>query len=156
MTASFQKLSIANKLMMAPLLVAVLLVGFGIFSFYSTNAFQNGVEDLLSGPVSVERLSQETEATVNATHAAAYRSLALLNLRSDSATQSAEQMMTQQMTALDDIQRDLEASPSARMTRLIPLVKEYTHAVGEAYDTATSDTNLGAMMMRDADKASMS
>ena len=107
MTAVYKKMSIANKLMMAPLLVAVLLLGFGIFSYVNMQAFQTSVNDMLADSVATERMAQETEATVNATHAAAYRSLALLNLKSDKAAQSAEAMMTEQLTALGDVGRDL-------------------------------------------------
>jgi methyl-accepting chemotaxis protein len=153
MTAVYKKMSIANKLMMAPLLVAVLLLGFGIFSYANMHAFQASVNELLADSVATERMAQETEATVNATHAAAYRSLALLNLKSDKAAQSAEAMMTEQLTALGDVGRDLEASPNARLRSLIKPIQTYENAVREAYDSSTSDTNLGAMMMQDADKA---
>jgi len=153
MTAVYKKMSIANKLMMAPLLVAVLLLGFGIFSYVNMQAFQTSVNDMLADSVATERMAQETEATVNATHAAAYRSLALLNLKSDKAAQSAEAMMTEQLTALGDVGRDLEASPNARLRSLIKPIQTYENAVREAYDSSTSDTNLGAMMMQDADKA---
>jgi methyl-accepting chemotaxis protein len=153
MTAVYKKMSIANKLMMAPLLVAVLLLGFGIFSYANMHAFQASVNEMLADSVATERMAQETEATVNATHAAAYRSLALLNLKSDKAAQSAEAMMTEQLTALGDVGRDLEASPNARLRSLIKPIQTYENAVREAYDSSTSDTNLGAMMMQDADQA---
>ncbi len=153
MTAVYKKMSIANKLMMAPLLVAVLLLGFGIFSYANMHAFQASVNELLADSVATERMAQETEATVNATHAAAYRSLALLNLKSEKAAQSAETMMTEQLTALGDVGRDLEASPNARLRSLIKPIQTYENAVREAYDSSTSDTNLGAMMMQDADNA---
>ena len=148
-----EKMSIAKKLMMAPLLVAVLLLGFGIFSFANMHAFQGSVNDMLADSVATERMAQEAEATVNATHAAAYRSLALLNLKSDKAAQSAESMMTEQLTALSDVGRDLQANPNEQLRSLIKPIQTYENAVREAYDASTSDTNLGAMMMQDADKA---
>jgi methyl-accepting chemotaxis protein len=153
MTVISKKMSIAKKLMMAPLLVAVLLLGFGIFSFANMHTFQTSVNDMLADSVATERMAQETEATVNATHAAAYRSLALLNLKSEKAAQSAETMMTEQLTALSDVGRDLEANPNAQLRELIKPIQAYEFAVREAYDSSTSDTNLGAMMMQDADKA---
>jgi hypothetical protein len=146
-------MSIAKKLMMAPLLVAVLLLGFGIFSYANMHEFQSSVNDMLADSVATERMAQEAEATVNATHAAAYRSLALLNLKSDKASESAESMMTEQLTALSDVGRDLQANPNEQLRSLIKPVQTYENAVREAYDASTSDTNLGAMMMQDADKA---
>jgi methyl-accepting chemotaxis protein len=153
MTVAFKKMSIANKLMMAPLLVAVLLLGFGIFSNATMRSFQSSVNDMLASSVATELMAQETEATVNAMHAAAYRSLALLNLRSDKAAQSAETMMTEQLTALSDVVRDLESSKDDRLRRLIKPIQTYEAAVREAYDSSTSDTNLGAMMMQSADQS---
>ena len=153
MTATYKKMSIAHKLMIAPLLVAVLLLGFGVFSYANMSSFQSSVNTLLTGPVTSERMAQETEATVNATHAAAYRSLALLNLKSTKSAAAAEEMMAQQLTGITDLERDLEANPSAQLSALVKPLKAYEVAVSEAYDSATSDTNLGAMMMQEADKA---
>ncbi len=152
MTSSAKKTRIGTKLMVAPVIVAVLLLAFGVFSHMNMVAFQRGVEDLLKGSVATERIAQETEATVNATHAAAYRSLALLNLKSEKAAQSAADLMTQQMTALDEADRSIAASTQPEIQAMLPLLKSYEKAVAEAYDAATSDTNLGAMMMQDADK----
>ena len=153
MPATSKKMSIAKKLMMAPLLVAVLLLGFGIFSFANMHAFQGSVNDMLADSVATERMAQEAEGTVNATHAAVYRSLALLNLKSEKAALSAETMMTEQLTALSDVGRDLEANSNPELRSLIKPIQTYENAVREAYDASTSDTNLGAMMMQDADKA---
>lgn len=153
MISSAKKTGIATKLMAAPAIVAVLLLAFGMFSHMNMVAFQQGMKDLLEGSVATERIAQETEATVNATHAAAYRSLALLNLKSEKSSQSAADLMTQQMTALDEAERAIEASTQPGMLAMVPLLKDYEKAVAEAYDAATSDTNLGAMMMQDADKA---
>jgi methyl-accepting chemotaxis protein len=153
MISIYKKMGISKKLMMAPLLVAVLLLCFGVFSFVNLQSFQGSVNLMLSDSVATERVAQETEATVNATHAAAYRSLALLNLRSEKAAQSAEQMMTEQLTAMGDAVRDLEANSNPQLRNLIKPLQAYDAAVREAYDSATSDTNLGAMMMQDADQA---
>lgn len=152
MTSSAKKTGIAIKLMVAPVIVAVLLLAFGVFSHMNMLSFQRGMEDLLKGSVANERLAQETEAAVNATHAAAYRSLALLNLNSEKAAKSAADLMTQQMTALDETDRALAASAQPEIQAMAKIVAEYEKAVADAYDAATSDTNLGAMMMQDADK----
>ena len=153
MISNYKKMGISKKLMMAPLLVAVLLLCFGVFSYVNLQSFQSSVNLMLGNSVATERMAQETEATVNATHAAAYRSLALLNLKSEKAAQSAEQMMTEQLTAMGDVGRDLEASSNPQLRNLIKPLQTYDAAVREAYDSATSDTNLGAMMMQDADLA---
>jgi hypothetical protein len=134
-------------------LVAVLLLAFGIFSFTNMWSFQSNVNDVLNNAVANERLAMETESTVDATHAAAYRSLALLNLKSEKAAISAEKMMAAQLAAMTEISSDLETSHSESIRSLLKPMKTYENAVREAYDSATSDINLGAMMMQDADKA---
>jgi len=153
MIVDYKKMGIASKLMMAPLLVAVLLLCFGVFSYANMQSFQSSVNQMLSESVATERMAQETEGTVNATHAAAYRSLALLNLKSEKAAESAATMMTEQLTALGDVSRDLEASTNPQLRDLVKPLKTFDNAIREAYDSATSDTNLGAMMMQDADQA---
>ena len=93
MAQMLNRLGIAAKLMVAPVIVALLLLAFGLFSHFNLLSTQGGLEDLLSGAVARERSAQETEVAINATHAAAYRSLALLNLKSDKARESAEALM---------------------------------------------------------------
>jgi methyl-accepting chemotaxis protein len=153
MTLNYKNMGIASKLMIAPLLVAVLLLAYGVFSFANMWSFQSKVNDLLDNAVATERVAMETEAAVDATHAAAYRSLALLNLRSEKAAKSAEAMMTVQLAALAEIAHDIEASPNESIRGLLKPIQTYESAAREAYDSATSDPNLGAMMMQDADKA---
>ena len=139
--------------MVAPLLVAVLLLIFGIFSFANMRALQSSVNDMLDNAVATERTAMEAEATVDATHAAAYRSLALLNLRSEKAAKSAEVMMGEQLASLLELVQEIEGAEDQSIRGLLKLVQAYEVAVRDAYDSATSDPNLGAMMMQDADKA---
>jgi methyl-accepting chemotaxis protein len=153
MAVNYKSMGIAGKLMIAPLLVAVLLLVFGIFSFANMRSFQNNVNGMLDNAVAIERNAMEAESTVNATHAAAYRSLALLNLRSEKAAQSAEKMMTEQLAAIAELGQEIETSPNESIRGLLKPLQAYELAVRDAYDSATSDPNLGAMMMQDADKS---
>jgi HAMP domain-containing protein len=153
MAVNYKSMGIASKLMVAPLLVAVLLLAFGIFSFANMRSFQNNVNGMLDNAVAIERNAMEAESTVNATHAAAYRSLALLNLRSEKAAQSAEKMMTEQLAAIAELGQEIETSPNESIRGLLKPLQAYELAVRDAYDSATSDPNLGAMMMQDADKS---
>ena len=145
-------MSIAKKLMVAPLLVAVLLLAFGIFSFANMRSLQTSVNDMLDVAVATERTAMEAEATVDATHAAAYRSLSLLNLRSEKAAKSAEVMMSEQLASLLELIQEIEAAEDESLRGLLKPIQAYEVSVRDAYDAATSDTNLGAMMMQDADK----
>jgi len=152
MTVNYKDMSIAKKLMVAPLLVAVLLLAFGIFSFANMRSLQTSVNDMLDVAVATERTAMEAEATVDATHAAAYRSLSLLNLRSEKAAKSAEVMMSEQLASLLELIQEIEAAEDESLRGLLKPIQAYEVSVRDAYDAATSDTNLGAMMMQDADK----
>ena len=152
MTVNYKDMSISKKLMVAPLLVAVLLLAFGIFSFANMRSLQTSVNDMLDVAVATERTAMEAEATVDATHAAAYRSLSLLNLRSEKAAKSAEVMMSEQLASLLELIQEIEAAEDESLRELLKPLKAYEVSVRDAYDAATSDTNLGAMMMQDADK----
>jgi methyl-accepting chemotaxis protein len=153
MAVNYKSMGIAGKLMIAPLLVAVLLLVFGVFSFANMRSFQNNVNNLLGNAVATERSSMEAKATVDSTHAAAYRSLALLNLRSEKAAKSAEKMMQEQLAELSELSQTIESSSNESDRELLKPLQSYETAVREAYDSATSDPNLGAMMMQDADKS---
>ena len=152
MTVNYKDMSISKKLMVAPLLVAVLLLAFGIFSFANMRSLQTSVNDMLDVAVATERTAMEAEATVDATHAAAYRSLSLLNLRSEKAAKSAEVMMSEQLASLLELIQEIEAAEDESLRGLLKPIQAYEVSVRDAYDAATSDTNLGAMMMQDADK----
>jgi methyl-accepting chemotaxis protein len=153
MTADYKNMGIATKLMAAPLLVAVLLLVFGIFSFANMRTLQSNVNQLLDNAVATERMAMEAEATVNATQAAAYRSLALLNLKSEKASSSADVMMGQQLASMLQLIQEIQDSPDEGLRGLFKPMKAYETALRDAYDAASSDTNLGAMMMQNADKA---
>ena len=152
MVSLLKRMGIAAKLMVSPVIVAFLLLAFGLFSHFSMFYVQDGLDELLSGAIARERIAQETEAAVNATHAAAYRSLALLNLRSDKARESAAEIMARQLTQLGEVDRALAASSDAKVRDLGAKLQVFDKAVREAYDSAVSDTNLGAMMMQTVDK----
>jgi methyl-accepting chemotaxis protein len=153
MTADYKNMGIATKLMAAPLLVAVLLLVFGIFSFANMRTLQSNVNQLLDNAVATERMAMEAESTVNATQAAAYRSLALLNLKSEKASSSADVMMGQQLASMLELIQEIQDSPDEGLRGLFKPMKAYEAALRDAYDAASSDTNLGAMMMQNADKA---
>jgi methyl-accepting chemotaxis protein len=152
MTVNYKDMSIAKKLMVAPLLVAMLLLAFGVFSFANMRSLQTSVNHMLDSAVATERTAMEAEATVDATHAAAYRSLSLLNLRSEKAAKSAEVMMGEKLASLLELIQEIEGAEAESLRGLLKPLKAYEVSVRDAYDAATSDTNLGAMMMQDADK----
>jgi methyl-accepting chemotaxis protein len=149
MMSSTKSLGIAAKIMIAPAVIALLLVFFGLFSSRNTSelgemikAFNVASDD--------GKMSQEAEAGVHALHAAVYRSLALISIKNDA---KAEQVVTEQLTLMDEMQRTFETDARPKTQTLLTLLEAYEVKVRDAYDAATSDPNLGAMMLQDADKA---
>ena len=149
MTSPFQSLGIAAKIMIAPAVIALLLVLFGLFSSRNTSELEQTIE-VLSAASNDGKMSQEAEASVNALHAAVYRSLALISIKNES---KAEQVMGEQLTLMDEMQRTFAADQRPKVQELLKHLEAYESKVRDAYDAATSDPNLGAMMLQDADKA---
>ncbi len=149
MTSPFQSLGIAAKIMIAPAVIALLLVLFGLFSSRNTSELEQTIE-VLSAASNDGKMSQEAEASVNALHAAVYRSLALISIKNET---KAEQVMGEQLTLMDEMQRTFAADQRPKVQELLKHLEAYESKVRDAYDAATSDPNLGAMMLQDADKA---
>ena len=149
MTSPFQSLGIAAKIMIAPAVIALLLVLFGLFSSRNTSELEQTIE-VLSAASNDGKMSQEAEASVNALHAAVYRSLALISIKNET---KAEQVMGEQLTLMDEMQRTFAADQRPKVQELLKHLEAYETKVRDAYDAATSDPNLGAMMLQDADKA---
>jgi len=149
MISATKSWGIAAKIMIAPAVIALLLVFFGLFSSRNTAQLEQTIE-VLSVASTQGKMNQEAEASVNALHAAVYRSLALISIKNEA---KAELVVTEQLTAMDEMQRTFEADPSPQVQALVKQLEAYEAKVRDAYDAATSDPNLGAMMLQDADKA---
>ncbi len=139
------KLGISYKIMVAPAIIAVLLLVYGLFSARNIWEFEKLVAQL-DAAVKTEQMAQEVESAVNAMEAAAFRSLALINMNKD---EQAQAMMTAQFEAGDELERMLSVG---KAPDYLPKLKDYVHKVHQAYDAATSDTNLGAMMLQSSSK----
>jgi methyl-accepting chemotaxis protein len=149
MMSSSKSWGIAAKIMIAPAVIALLLVFFGLFS--SRNGAE--VERMIQAfnVASADgKMSQEAEAGVHAMHAAVYRSLALISIKNEA---KAEQVVAEQLTLMDEMERTFESDQRPKTKELLALLDAYEAKVRDAYDAATSDPNLGAMMLQDADKA---
>jgi len=140
------KLGISYKIMVAPAIIAVLLVVYGLYSARNIWEIDTLVAQL-DVAVKTEQTAQEVESAVNGLEAAAFRSLALINMNKD---EQAQAMMTAQFEAADELERMLNVG---KAPAYLPRLKDYVHKVHQAYDAATSDTNLGAMMLQSSSQA---
>jgi len=137
------KLGITSKIMVAPAIIAAMLVVFGLYSARNMWVIESLV-DMLNDESAHERQAQETEAAVHSLQAAAFRSLTLISLEKD---KQAESLMVSKFEEADELERMLGAG---QPPSYLPRLSAYVLQVREAYDAATSDTNLGAMMLQSA------
>ena len=149
MMSSSKSLGIAAKIMVAPAAIALLLVFFGLFSSRNTSQLEEMLQTF-NAASSDGKMNQEAEAGVHALHAAVYRSLALISIKNEA---KAEQVVAEQLTIMDEMQRTFETDQRPQTKTLLAQLEAYEAKVRDAYDAATSDPNLGAMMLQDADKA---
>ncbi len=149
MMSSSKSWGIAAKIMIAPAVIALLLVFFGLFSSRNTSELERMIQAFNVASAD-GKMSQEAEASVHAMHAAVYRSLALISIKNEA---KAEQVVAEQLTLIDEMERTFESDKRPQTQALLALLDAYELKVRDAYDAATSDPNLGAMMLQDADKA---
>jgi methyl-accepting chemotaxis protein len=140
------RLGISHKIMVAPAIIAVMLVVFGVFSSRNILVVESLVREL-NVATQQERSAQEVESAVHGLQAAAFRSLTLISLNKD---KQAEDLMAAQFEAMDELQRMVTSGQSPAY---LPKLQAYVKSVHAAYDAATSDPNLGAMMLQSAIQA---
>ena len=140
------KLGISYKIMVAPAIIAVMLVVFGLYSARNIWLVDSLVGEL-NAAVKTEQTAQEVESAVHGLQAAAFRSLALINMNKDDLAQT---LMVAQFEAADELERMLKVGQAPAY---LPRLQDYIGKVRQAYDAATSDTNLGAMMLQSASQA---
>jgi len=140
------KLGITSKILVAPAIIAAMLLVFGLYSARNMWVIESLV-DVLNDETAHERQAQESEAAVHGLQAAAFRSLTLINLNKD---KQAEALMSAKFGEADELERMLSAG---KPPAYLPQLHAYITQVREAYDAATSDTNLGGMMLQSATQA---
>lgn len=140
-------LSIAVKIMVAPAIISILLLFFGLYSYWNMSVTQTQIEDL-NQATQAERSAQELQSVVHQTQAAVYRSFSLIALKQ---ADRAKELMTVRLQAFDELVRMFDADEELKKTIQIEPVKTYLANVTDAFDAALSDPNLGAMMMQSAD-----
>ncbi|NBV89048.1 MAG: hypothetical protein EBR88_05990, partial [Betaproteobacteria bacterium] len=142
---------ISQQLLLGPLIVAGLLLLFGVLSHFNLSGFRDGLDRLLSESIAQERMAMENESVLNATHAVVYRSVALLDLGTRVSEATANDMMARQLTALTELKQGLQAEGSETSKKLLKSFEAYETSIKDAFDAAGSDKNLGVLMLQQAD-----
>jgi methyl-accepting chemotaxis protein len=128
--------------MLAPGLVAVLLLAYGVFSFYSLSTMQTRIAEL-NGAVNDERLAQEAEATVNAMHSVMYRGIAMVRIkekdRDEKSLKVARSMTFRQLSVVNDLRFSLSTIQDERFKKTIQLYNSYAKTMKQAQELVTTD-----------------
>lgn len=147
MSLQSSSVGIAFKIMVAPAIISVLLLIFGLFSHWNMSLTQSEVHQINQAST-VERSAQELESVVHQMHAAIYRSFSLIAMKQ---TKKAQQLMSQRLESADELIRMHAADEFISKQVDIEPVKTYLTHVRDAFDAALSDPNLGSMMIQSAD-----
>ena len=139
------------KLMIAPAVVLLLLIAFGLISYTNLNRIQSDTAEL-NQAVNTERLAQEAEATTNAMHAVAYRAYLLANSKDEAATQRALNLMVRQMSVLNDLKFSLSAMEDPRYAQAIEKFNLYVDEIKLANGSLVSNPSQALTHIQTADQ----
>jgi methyl-accepting chemotaxis protein len=139
------------KLMIAPAVVLLLLIAFGLISYTNLNKIQSDTAEL-NQAVNTERLAQEAEATTNAMHAVAYRAYLLANSKDEAATQRALNLMVRQMSVLNDLKFSLSAMEDPRYAQAIEKFNLYVDEIKLANGSLVSNPSQALAHIQTADQ----
>lgn len=135
--------------MVAPAIISILLLIFGLYSHWNMSVTQNQIAEL-NQATQAERSAQELQSVIHQTHASIYRSFSMISMKQPD---QAKSLMTLRLQSVDELIRMFDADEELKKTIQIEPVKTYFATVSDAFDAALSDPNLGAMMMQSADES---
>ena len=139
------------KLMIAPAVVVLLLVAFGIFSYANLNKVQKDTAEL-NLAVNTERLAQEAEATTNAMHAVAYRAYSMVTSKDETAVKKGLNMMVRQTSVMNDLKFSLGTVEDPKFAATIEKFNLYAAEIKLAGAELASNPSLALEHIQTAEE----
>ncbi len=139
------------KLMIAPAVVVLLLVAFGIFSYANLNKVQKDTAEL-NLAVNTERLAQEAEATTNAMHAVAYRAYSMVTSKDETAVKKGLNMMVRQTSVMNDLKFSLGTVEDPKFAATIEKFNLYAAEIKLAGAELASNPSLALEHIQTAEQ----
>ena len=139
------------KLMIAPAVVVLLLVAFGIFSYTNLNKVQKDTAEL-NLAVNTERLAQEAEATTNAMHAVAYRAYSMVTSKDETAVKKGLNMMVRQTSVMNDLKFSLGTVEDPKFAATIEKFNLYAAEIKLAGAELASNPSLALEHIQTAEE----
>jgi len=139
------------KLMIAPAVVVLLLIAFGIFSYANLNKVQKDTAEL-NLAVNTERLAQEAEATTNAMHAVAYRAYSMVTSKDETAVKKGLNMMVRQTSVMNDLKFSLGTVEDPKFAATIEKFNLYAAEIKLAGAELASNPSLALEHIQTAEE----
>jgi methyl-accepting chemotaxis protein len=139
------------KLMIAPGVVVLLLVAFGLFSYTNLNKIQSDTVEL-NQAVNTERLAQEAEATTNAMHATAYRAYILAGNKDEASLKQALNMMVRQTSVVNDLKFSLSTIEDPRFASAIEKFNLYAAEITRVTEVLASSPSQALAHIQASDE----
>jgi methyl-accepting chemotaxis protein len=150
-------MKIWHKILIAPALAIMFLLGFGAISYGVVERQNHALEDLAKRRLAGVVIVAEAQQDIGEVHANVYRLFTwITNLTED----KVKQATAEQKGKIDAIvasltkfreQPYLSAEERKRIDAALPLLAKYRRLAEDAIDTSTGDVSTGAMMMQNAD-----
>jgi len=139
------------KLMIAPVVIVVLFLFYGVFISYSLGTLEDRIAEL-NDSVNQERLTQEAEATVNAMHAAMFRGVNMAMSKDEKAREAAKKLTFRQLSVVNDLGFALSTLRDPQLESLTVLYAQYAKSVKQAQEIIDQDPAQSLEILRATDK----
>jgi len=143
--------SLIWKLMIAPAVIVVVFLFYGVFSAYSLGRLEERIAEL-NDSVNLERLTQEAEATVNAMHAAMFRGVNLAMGKDEKNRETAKKLTFRQLSVVNDLGFALSTTKDPRLESFVALYASYAKNVKQAQEIIDRDPAQSLEILRATDK----
>jgi methyl-accepting chemotaxis protein len=150
-------MKIWHKILVAPGLAIVFLLGFGAISYGVVDRQNVALEDLAKKRLAGVVVATDAEQDIGEVHANVYRLFTwITNLSEDKVKKATNEQKAKvdavvaSLTKFRD-QAFLTPEERKRVDAVLPMLVKYRKLADDAIDTSTGDVSTGAMMMQNAD-----
>src|SRR3954464_7452384 len=146
-----------HKILIAPLLAVVFLLGFGVIAYSVVSQQNDALEDIAKKRLESVVIAMDAQNDLADVHSGVYRLFTwIANLSED----KVKKALGEQRTKIDTLtagltklrgQAYLTEAERKTIDAALPMIAKYRKLSGDAIDLATGDVSTGAMMMSAAD-----
>ena len=150
-------MKLGHKLLLAPLLTALVLFGAGQLNAVLTARQATAAQVTMAEQIGIFKKLSASQEQLSQAHADAYRTVALVASLDDAKVKAARAGLVQRMGEIKTELKSLTTDADAELARIavaaVGLVDAYVKHADSAIDMATVDPNTGIVAMQGADAA---